>query len=97
MRHMRWISGLIFSAILFSGTLAAEEWQQLFNGKDLTGWTPKLTGEKLGEDKYDTFRVENGVIKVAYDKYSDFGNHFGHLFYAKPYSNYILRIEYRFT
>lgn len=86
-------------AICFSGLLSskAQEWQQLFNGKDLTGWTPKLTGEKLGEDKFNTFRVENGVIKVAYDKYEDFGNHFGHLFYEKPYSNYILRIEYRFT
>jgi len=94
--------GLKFVAVLavcFSGLVSsqAQEWQQLFNGKDLTGWTPKLTGEKLGEDKYNTFRVENGVIKVAYDKYSDFGSHFGHLFYEKPYSNYILKIEYRFT
>lgn len=75
----------------------AEEWVQLFNGKDLTGWTPKIRGEKLGEDSRKTFRVENGVIKVAYDKYDTFDERFGHLFYDKPFSNYVLRIEYRFV
>ena len=34
-----------------------EKWIQLFNGKDLTGWTPKIRYEKLGEDKRETFRV----------------------------------------
>ena len=24
------------------------EWLQLFNGKDLTGWTPKFKGQDLG-------------------------------------------------
>ena len=75
----------------------ADDWVQLFNGKDLTGWTPKITGEKFGEDSRHTFRVENGVIKVAYDQYDDFKERFGHLFFEKPYSNYVLRIEYRFT
>lgn len=75
----------------------ADQWVSLFNGKNLTGWTPKITGEKLGEDSRHTFRVENGVIKVAYDQYDDFKERFGHLFYEKPYSNYLLKIEYRFT
>ena len=75
----------------------ADEWVQLFNGKDLAGWSPKMTGEKFGEDKFRTFRVEDGVIKVAYDKYDAFNEHFGHLFYEKPFSSYILKIEYRFT
>ncbi len=75
-----------------------EGWIQLFNGKNLEGWTPKITGYALGENYADTFRVENGVIKVAYDKWpTKFEEKFGHLFYKTPYSHYKLRIEYRFV
>lgn len=73
------------------------EWIQLFNGKDLTGWTPKIRGYPAGENWGDTFRVESGVLKVAYDKYKKFEGKFGHLFYNTEYSNYVLRIEYRFV
>ncbi len=85
------------TAWTFGANASAQEWVSLFNGKDLTGWTPKIRGEKLGEDSRKTFRVENGVIKVAYDNYDQFGERFGHLFYDKPFSNYVLRIEYRFV
>ncbi|MGQ9918436.1 MAG: 3-keto-disaccharide hydrolase [Bryobacteraceae bacterium] len=73
------------------------DWIQLFNGKDLDGWTPKITGYEPGENFGDTFRVENGVLKVAYDKYDRFNNRFGHLFYKEPFSYYRLVVEYRFT
>ena len=72
-------------------------WIPLFNGKNLDGWTPKITGYPLGENYADTFRVEDGVLKVAYDKYPKFDGKFGHLFYKTPYSHYRLRIEYRFV
>lgn len=76
----------------------SEEWVQLFNGEDLTGWTPKITGYPAGENFGNTFRVEDGVIKVSYDAYEDgFKDRFGHLFTNESYSNYKLRIEYRFT
>jgi hypothetical protein len=47
----------------------------------------------------DTFRVENGVLKVVYDKgkYPTFDSRFGHLFYKTPFSNYIVAVEYRFV
>ena len=77
---------------------ADEEWIPLFNGKDLAGWTPKITGYQLGENYANTFRVEDGVIKVGYDGYSDFGERFGHLFYTpETFSHYRLRVEYRFV
>lgn len=73
-------------------------WIQLFNGKDLTGWTPKIRGHEYGVNYADTFRVEDGVIKTAYDKYEGpFRGRYGHLFYKEPFSNYLLRIEYRFV
>jgi hypothetical protein len=74
-----------------------EGWIQLFNGKDLTGWTPKIKGYELGKNFGNTFRVEDGVLKVSYDQYQNFDGKFGHLFYQEPLSNYILRLEYRFT
>jgi hypothetical protein len=76
---------------------AKEKWVSLFNGKDLTGWTPKIKGYQLGDNHADTFRVEGGVLKVAYDKYDTFDNKFGHLFYKDKFSHYVLRVEYRFV
>lgn len=75
----------------------ANDWIQLFNGKDLTGWTPKITGYALGDNFGNTFRVENGVMKVSYDKYDNFNARFGHIFYKDKFSYYIVAAEYRFT
>ncbi len=75
----------------------SKEWIQLFNGKNLDGWVPKIAGYPLGENYNDTFRVENGILKVSYDKYSTFDNKFGHLFYRQKFSYYILAAEYRFV
>ena len=73
------------------------KWIQLFNGKDLSGWKVKITGHDLGDNFGKTFRVEDGVLKVGYDSYTGFAGKFGHLFYEKPFSHYIIRCEYRFT
>lgn len=72
-------------------------WIQLFNGKDLNDWTCKFAGKHLNENYKNTFRVEDGLLKVSYDEYDIFNNKFGHLFYKSEFSNYKLRVEYRFT
>jgi hypothetical protein len=75
-----------------------KEWVQLFNGRDLEGWTPKITGHDLGDNFARTFRVEGGLLKVAYDGYGDdFANRFGHLFYRQSFSHYVIAVEYRFV
>jgi len=95
------IALLAFARSVFSGEEAKKsdgEWIQLFNGKDLPGWIPKIKGYPAGENFGNTFRVEDGVIKVCYDQYGGkFNNRFGHLFYKEPFSNYIIRVEYRFA
>ncbi len=73
------------------------DWIQLFNGKNLDGWTPKIRGYKAGDNHANTFRVEDGVMKVSYEGYENFEDKFGHIFYKQPYSNYIIRVEYRFV
>lgn len=74
-----------------------KEWIQLFNGKDLAGWDVKLAGHELNDNFGDTFRVENGVMKAAYDKYGKFENKFGHIFYREKFSHYVIAVEYRFV
>ncbi len=69
----------------------------LFNGKNLDGWIPKIAGYPAGENYKQTFRVEDGVLKVSYAKYDSFTNQYGHLFYREPFSHYRLVVEYRFT
>lgn len=72
-------------------------WIQLFNGKDLKDWKIKIKDHPLNENFGNTFRVENGLLKVSYDHYDDFKEQYGHIFYKKKFSAYLLLIEYRFT
>ncbi|OYP33792.1 DUF1080 domain-containing protein [Rhodopirellula sp. MGV] len=77
----------------------AGEWVSLFNGKNLDGWTPKVRYHKSGENYGNTFRVEDGLLKVRYDEsaYPTFDERFGHLFYNQPFSHYRFRVTYRFV
>lgn len=86
-------------SIFLSACVTKEEptWVSLFNGENLDGWIIKITGFPLGENFNDTYRVENGAIKVSYDAYEQFDGEFGHIFYEQPFSNYRLRLDYRFT
>ncbi len=74
-----------------------EKWISLFNGRDLDGWIVKIHHHDVGINFGNTFRVEDGIIKVRYDEYGDFNDQFGHLYYKQPYSHYRLRLEYRFV
>jgi hypothetical protein len=73
------------------------DWVSLFNGRDLDGWTPKIAKHAPGENFANTFRVEQGVLKAAYDAYGGFDDQFGHLFHRDQVSFYHLVVEYRFT
>lgn len=87
----------VFSTLVSLASADEGKWTSLFNGKNLDGWTPKIRGCEAGENFQNTFRVENGVIKVDYSDYKDWDTRFGHLFYKSKVSNYRLRLEYRFT
>lgn len=74
-----------------------EKWIQLFNGKNLTNWTVKIHHHEVGDNFGNTFRAEDGMIKVRYDQYDQFNERYGHLYFNKPFSHYKLRLQYRFT
>jgi len=74
-----------------------EDWESLFNGKDLTGWDIKIKDHPLNENYKNTFRIEDSMIRVVYSDYEKFNNQFGHLYTHKPYSYYKLKLQYRFV
>lgn len=86
---------LLFSCTQQKSNTTNGEWVQLFNGKDLADWTPKIKGYDAGDNFGNTFRVEDGLIKVRYEAYDSLRERFGHLFYKDEFSNYKLRVEYR--
>ncbi|WP_020602177.1 3-keto-disaccharide hydrolase [Spirosoma spitsbergense] len=95
---MRLVSLLI--TFWFTTTLSLAQsgkWTELFNGKDLKNWAVKITGHPLNDNFGNTFRVENGNMVVRYDQYNAFDEQYGHIFYNKPFSAYLLVMEYRFV
>lgn len=99
---MRIIASLLCLSLVFQNPVTAQNktqrgWIQLFNGKDLTNWTPKITGYPLNENFGNTFYVESGLLKTKYDAYHSFNERFGHLFYKNKFSYYLMSVEYRFT
>lgn len=91
----------IFISLLTFGATAQQargkDWKKLFNGKNLDGWDIKIAGQPLNDNYKNTFRVEDGMLRIAYDEYTNFDGKYGHLYYDKPYSYYLLRYQYRFT
>ena len=73
------------------------DWIQMFNGRDLTGWDVKFAKHELNDNYNDTFRVEDGLLRVRYDKYTGWNGEWGHIFYKQPFSYYLVAAEYRFV
>jgi hypothetical protein len=72
-------------------------WRTLFNGKDMDNWRIKIAKHELDENYANTFRVEDGLLKVRYDGYEDFDRQYGHIFYDESFSHYLYRVQYRFV
>lgn len=100
MRSKMIVAAAIASGLISACTVTAaptDAWEPIFDGQSLTGWTPKISGQALGQDEHSIFRVEAGELRVSYDGYETFGGEFGHLFFEERLSNYQLRFEYRFA
>ena len=91
------MSAIFITSCTFNRKNDKEAWVQLFNGKNLDGWVIKIKGSPLGTNYKNTFRVENGILKVSYDQYEKFNEEYGHIYYKTPFSSYKIRVEYRFV
>ena len=88
---------LLFSNLTFAQKNAdTKDWISIFNGKDLSGWDIKISSQPLNDNYKNTFRVEDGMMRVMYDKYQNFDEKYGHIYHKKPYSYYVVRFMYRF-
>ena len=88
---------VLIAFLISTNTFAQKGWINLFNGKDLKDWNIKIAKHDYNENFGNTFYVEDGMMKVKYDGYETFDQQYGHIFYKKPFSYYLLKIEYRFT
>ncbi|RZL34412.1 MAG: DUF1080 domain-containing protein [Pedobacter sp.] len=88
---------LLFFALISINVKAQKGWIDLFNGKDLKDWNVKISKHDYKDNYANTFRVENGLMKVSYDSYTTFDQQYGHIFYKKPFSAYLLKVTYRFV
>lgn len=89
---------LLFSQCASVKHTEANVWKPMFNGEDLNGWTTKIHHYEVGDNHGDTFRVEDDIIKVRYDKYEgEFNERYGHLYYDESFSYFHLSMEYRFV
>jgi hypothetical protein len=76
-------------------------WHKLFNGKDLTGWNSFLaTKEKehpflINSDPQKIFQIIDGTIHFYKDQCQDSIVPEGFLYTEQEYSNYRLRLEYK--
>ncbi len=69
---------------------AEDQWQVLFNGQDLTGWTTFLDPGAQGVTPADVWSVVDGVIVCR-------GKPAGYLLSEKEFENYVLHLEWRWS
>jgi hypothetical protein len=58
------------------------KWISIFNGKNLEGWIPKVTGDSDGVNTLNVFRVEDGLLRICYDQYPKLDGRYDHLIVA---------------
>ncbi|MDU0353512.1 DUF1080 domain-containing protein [Paraglaciecola aquimarina] len=89
-------AGIYMTLSACTNTPQPDEWISLFNGQDINDWVVKINHYEPGDNYGDTFRVEDGLLKVRYDQY-EFTDEFGHIFYKTPFNNFHLTVDYRFS
>ena len=80
-----------------SGDPDQRDWVQLFNGENLDGWKVKFADHPVGTNLNNTFRVEDGILRVTYEDWPSWTGEMGHLIHDGVYSHYLLAAEYRFV
>lgn len=77
---------LLFALFLIAGTGCKQSNQQIFNGKDLSGWSFVVENDAVPADQ--VYVVQDGQIYIK-------GEPLGYMYTEKKYSDYTLELEYR--
>lgn len=100
---MKYLPALLASLFLFSCSgpdsqnPEQEEWLDLFNGVDLSGWDIKIAGHEVNDNYKNTVLVQDSMIRISYNAYETFDEKYGHIYYQEPFSYYKIRFDYRFV
>ena len=89
------VAAAISALSVFSLTAADAEWQPLFNGLDLAGWTVTLENGKPGEDPEKFVQVHDGAIHMYRDTPAGRKSPFGIITHEREFSRFQIRFEYR--
>lgn len=84
-----------FAALAVSCIPARGEWRDLFNGKDLSGWTVTLAKHRPGEDPDKLVQVRDGAIHMYADTDPSATVPFGVITHEGNFSRFHLTLEYR--
>ncbi len=90
----------LFVAISFSlanagAESAKDDWQPLFNGRNLDGWYKVLRGKKRNEDPDHLIQVHDGMVHMYKDATNGSQQPFGYICTEKEYSDYHIRFQYQ--
>jgi hypothetical protein len=91
--YPRWLLVAVAGALASASTLRADEFQPLFNGKDLTGWVVEQRDGYKDKDGQvlPSWTVEQGILTCR-------GRRFGFLRYKEQkFSDFVLQVEYRMS
>ena len=86
-------SGLLLA--LCSPATAEGEWQSLFNGRDLEGWSTTIKGLEPGTDPDQLVQVRDGAIHMYADSDPETKVPFGVITHGETFSRFRLALEYR--
>lgn len=86
--NKNYIFFIILFAVLFNNYSNAQDFKQLFNGKDLNGWYTFLKTKGKSNDPDTVFSVNNGLLKIT-------GKEFGYIVTEKSFDNFHLIVEFK--
>ena len=97
----RFQSTLLICAAIFAVSASAEnegeKWTELFNGKDLAGWSAHLgrVGDESSQKAREIFTVRDGVIHIYQGAEAGSLQSSANLYHKSTWSSFHLQVEYR--
>lgn len=78
----------LFLFLVFAGSASAQQFNSLFNGKNLDGWYIFLKGMEKGQDTARVFTAHDDMLHVS-------GQTFGYVATNNSYKNFHLTLEFK--
>jgi hypothetical protein len=87
-KNVCWMIAVMLCFLVSSCKQSEKQPEQLFNGRDLSGWKFVVDGDKVPAS--EVYMVRDGVIHIH-------GDPFGFMYTEKKYKDYTLELEWRWA